>query len=501
MIERIPLEQIEDNPFQVRLDYSGIAELAGSIAAMALIKADTSGLLQVPPARIVMLSVDGQDHVVIDPARYGGSKAYLSDWPHAVVQLAAGHRRLRAFRHLAENGHTDYATFPVDIQVLDDQAMDDIAAAENANRQDLSVIEEALSLQRAMEVFGLSQAEVGARRGGLTQAAVSNKIRLLALPDWCRQLIHQGDITERHGRAVLPWLQLPGFTFHAGMLKNRISGAWLTVDELERQVRDVINAKAEDLNKAPWSPRDGWAPDGDAEGVLGACGDCKYNVSLLRGRRCVNKDCYQAKLQAHRRLVTAPDEARSYHGKFDNWQTFEPEPFSNCSACHTHHRDMAGEPVWYRPADKVYPSICGNCWTRAGLPEPGGQPERTLGSLAIDRDEGAAPSTPQPAPVPTPRPVPDMRPVEPPPPPPPAAILLTARILPAVDGEPRPTMMAIGPEGRGPAPDCVWTGVLRVPGELGPTVEMLADRYFEQGDVPTLQSPATEEILMEVDNV
>lgn len=370
MIERIPLEQIEDNPFQVRLDYSGIAELAGSIAAMALIKADTSGLLQVPPARIVLRSADGKDHVVLNAAEYGGALSCLGDEPLAIVELAAGHRRFRAFQHLAAGGNAEYATFPVDIQVLDEKAMDAIAAAENANRDDLSVIEEALSLQRAMEHFGLSQAEVGARRGGLTQAAVSNKIRLLALPDWCQRLIHEGQLSERHGRAVLPWLQLPGFTFHAGDLKNRIKGTWMSVEELEEHVRDVINNKAQDLGKAPWSPRDTWVPDPLPEGVLGPCGGCEHNVPLLRGRRCLRKGCYQAKEKAYARQVAGPAEAARKHANYKGWRAFPPKANDYCTTCKTYHRESEQAGDWYKPLDNYFPTICGECWTRAGLPIP-----------------------------------------------------------------------------------------------------------------------------------
>jgi len=134
---------------------------------------------------------------------YGGVGPCLGDEPHARVQLAAGHRRLRAFQHLHTTGSNgEYATFPVDIQILNDQAMADIAWEENARRKNLSPIEEAQALQQALDRFGWTQTELG-QRWGLSQSAVANKLRLLKLPTDAQRAIRSGQISERHGRALL----------------------------------------------------------------------------------------------------------------------------------------------------------------------------------------------------------------------------------------------------------------------------------------------------------
>lgn len=197
MFARVPLEKIIDNPFQTRAIYGDVGELAMSIFKMKSARPETGGLIQVPPARIVL---DGR---VLDPEEYGGVIPCLLDEPEAWVELAAGHRRVRAFRYLFNVHGDDYATFPVDVQVLDDQAMADIAWEENAKRKDLTAIEEAEALlQRAIETFGWTQAEVGAR-WGLSQGAVANKLRLLKLPAEAQAAIRSGVITERHGRVLL----------------------------------------------------------------------------------------------------------------------------------------------------------------------------------------------------------------------------------------------------------------------------------------------------------
>jgi len=196
MFVRVPLNRVVDNPFQTRIEYGDVTDLVESLLKMKNVRPTTSGLIQVPPARVVAAGR------VLNPDEYGGVPAVLGDEPEAVVEIAAGHRRLRAFRQLFEAGETDYASFPVDVQVLDEQAMADIAWEENAKRKDLSPIEEAQALQRAIERFGWTQAQVG-ERWGLSQSAVANKLRLLQLPADAQEAIRSGQISERHGRVLL----------------------------------------------------------------------------------------------------------------------------------------------------------------------------------------------------------------------------------------------------------------------------------------------------------
>ena len=196
MFVRVPLDRIRDNPFQTRADYGDVAGLAESLLKLRASRPETSGLLQTPPARVIL--DDGAR--ILGPPAY--SLACLRDDPTAVVELAAGHRRLRAFAQLAAAGHAEYATFPVDLCPLDDEEMADVAWEENAKRKDLSAIEEAEAMQRAMACFGWTQAELG-RRWGLSQSAVANKIRLLGLPDDAQAAIRAGQLSERHGRALL----------------------------------------------------------------------------------------------------------------------------------------------------------------------------------------------------------------------------------------------------------------------------------------------------------
>ena len=63
-------------------------------------------------------------------------------------------------------------------------------------------MEEARACATLMDEFGLSLGEV-AERVGRSKPAVSNRVRLLELPDDVLGLVERGTITEGHARAVL----------------------------------------------------------------------------------------------------------------------------------------------------------------------------------------------------------------------------------------------------------------------------------------------------------
>lgn len=216
MIIKVRLERIEDNPFQTRqvYDEAGIEELAADIKGLLPAREETLGLIQVPLGRLVLrLAREDPPERVMDPREFDGGEYGVSRafdlFPTLVVQLAAGHRRVRAFRVLEQdlqNG-ADWASMPVDVGVLDDRAMADIAWSENAKRSDLSAIEEGAAIQRAMVEFGDSLAQVS-ERWGLSRSAASNKVRLLELPEKVQGLVREGKLGERHARELLPLVQV-----------------------------------------------------------------------------------------------------------------------------------------------------------------------------------------------------------------------------------------------------------------------------------------------------
>ena len=73
---------------------------------------------------------------------------------------------------------------------------------ENLQREDLDFVEAARGIANLIKLFDLSQEEA-ARRLGLSQSAVANKLRLLKLPPDILAALRDKGLTERHGRALL----------------------------------------------------------------------------------------------------------------------------------------------------------------------------------------------------------------------------------------------------------------------------------------------------------
>lgn len=445
MFARIPLSRIEDNPFQTRSHYNTSPDLADSISQMAETRPETSGLIQVPLARVV-LDGDGQNGRVLDPQEYGGALPCLEDEPQAMVQIAAGHRRLRAFRSLSQFDD-QFATLPVNIAILDDEAMATVAWEENAKRDDLSPIEEAESIQRAIDELGWTQSQVG-EKWGLTQAAVSNKLRLLKLPNPVKRLLRQGEITERHGRALLPLLELNVSDLKlVDILGQHDPGGIRSVAQVEAAVEEHLNQKTNRLSKAPW-PAD-WLP---GDGIKApTCANCDKRIA--RNSRCPDLHCYRDKDRLYTVQVKGPAAANKLYNEHSGWEK-APSPASwfRCEACGLRHSDMANaDGQWYRNRHRY---ICPSCWTRAQLPEitpePSAPTELATAPLSPS-PQGEGPgeggtSTPQKLDM-----KPKAKPEPPPEPPPPPATLITARILPGAKLVARRVMVAIAEEGQPPA--------------------------------------------------
>ena len=193
----IPEREIMPNPFQPRrhFDRQELANLAQSIRA--------NGILQ--PITIRETS--------------GG------------YELIAGERRLRAAR-LAGLTH-----IPCILIHADDRKTALLSLLENLQRQDLNFFEEANAIQKMIRDYGLSQEEAS-RKLGMAQSTLSNKLRLLRLPEKIRQLILQAQLTERHARALL---RLESEVQMAEALK-RISKEKLNVSQTEKLIAQLLQA-------------------------------------------------------------------------------------------------------------------------------------------------------------------------------------------------------------------------------------------------------------------
>ncbi|MBK8987403.1 MAG: ParB/RepB/Spo0J family partition protein [Chloroflexi bacterium] len=211
MLIYVPLSQIDDNPFQARQEYGDIADLAGRIAAARANYPDSYGLMQIPRGRVIFRNAtepNGKVYSVAKALTLTDKNRVLYIDPAVRVQLAFGHRRLRAFRHLwgAQEIGYERGWFPVHIGELNDEQMLDAVWSENRERKDISAVEEAELLARKLSQ-SKSQREV-AEAWGVDRSTVANRLRLLELPAEVQQANRDGRLSERSCLALAPVLKL-----------------------------------------------------------------------------------------------------------------------------------------------------------------------------------------------------------------------------------------------------------------------------------------------------
>ncbi len=162
-IELLPISSIVKNPYQPRIvfDEEKLQELSQSIKE--------NGVLQ--PIIVRKSSIIG-------------------------YEILAGERRFRASQ-LA--GLTE---IPAIVRYLTDDEMMTLAILENLQRDDLTVLDEARSLQNLVTKQGLTHAQV-AEKLGKSRPYVSNAIRTLSLPESILQLIEDKKISQGHARLLL----------------------------------------------------------------------------------------------------------------------------------------------------------------------------------------------------------------------------------------------------------------------------------------------------------
>lgn len=162
-IHALPIDAIRPSPFQARtsFDEQELAGLAQSIRE--------NGLLQPISVR---KTADGS------------------------YELVAGERRLRACK-LAK-----MQTIPAILCNYSDERTAALGLLENLQRENLNPFEQAQGLRDILVLWDCTQAEA-AKRLGMAQPTLANKLRLLQLTGDQRQFVLDNNLTERHARAVL----------------------------------------------------------------------------------------------------------------------------------------------------------------------------------------------------------------------------------------------------------------------------------------------------------
>jgi ParB family chromosome partitioning protein len=208
-LAHVPLEQIHANPLQPRrrFEHEATAGLADSIR--------TEGVIQ---------------PVVLRPRAEGG------------YELIAGERRWRAAREAGVKA------LPAVIRVADDRDTLLLGLVENVARENLSPIEEARAYAVLMDEFELSLGDL-TERVGRSKPAISNKLRLLDLPDDVLAMVERGELSEGHARAVLAVPDQVG----RRKLARKIVAQGMSVRAAERAAR-WSGARTKPRTKTPVDP-------------------------------------------------------------------------------------------------------------------------------------------------------------------------------------------------------------------------------------------------------
>jgi ParB family chromosome partitioning protein len=196
VVQQIPLDQIDENPYQTRstFDEAALNELAESIK--------TNGLAQ---------------PVVVRPGTNG---RYV---------LVLGERRCRASKLAGKT------TVSAIVRQLGNEQAAEMTIVENLQRQDLNCLEQAQAFARLSREFNLTQEQIG-HRTGVSRESVANYIRLLKLPKAVLGWVGEGKIGFSEARILLeatPYLDESGVE---GLARETIENE-LTVKELKARLR------------------------------------------------------------------------------------------------------------------------------------------------------------------------------------------------------------------------------------------------------------------------
>lgn len=146
--------------------------------------------MNIDPEELISIADSIREHGVIQPLIVTKDKSSDNYF------IIAGERRFRA----AQLAGLKY--IPIVIKESSPQEMLEIALIENIQRKDLNPLEEANSFIQLQDEFGLSQDEI-AQKVGLNRVTITNKIRLLKLPDEVKEVVLNESISEGHARALL----------------------------------------------------------------------------------------------------------------------------------------------------------------------------------------------------------------------------------------------------------------------------------------------------------
>lgn len=205
-VAKIPVSEIETNPFQPRTEFEkeALLDLAASIKQHGIIQ----------PLTVRKIGVDQ-------------------------YQLISGERRFRA------SEIAGLEEVPAYIRIANDQEMLEMALVENIQRENLNAIEVALSYQRLIDECKLTQEQLS-KKVAKNRTTVTNHLRLLKLPAEIQLGIKDKKISMGHARALVgvqdEHMQI---TLYNKTVKENLSVR--QVEELIRKINQPTPKKAPEV--------------------------------------------------------------------------------------------------------------------------------------------------------------------------------------------------------------------------------------------------------------
>ncbi len=166
------------------------------------------------------LAVSIKEHGVIQPI--------IVREVNGKYEIIAGERRYKA------SVLAGMTKIPALVRNLDDKESSKVALLENLQRKNLNPIEEAKTFQKILEIDEMTQEEL-AKTMGKSQSAVSNKLRLLSLPNEVQEALLKEQISERHARALL---KIEDSKTQTEML-NKVIDNKMSVRKLEEEIKSI----------------------------------------------------------------------------------------------------------------------------------------------------------------------------------------------------------------------------------------------------------------------
>jgi ParB/RepB/Spo0J family partition protein len=408
MFAQVDLKYVQDNPWQTRttVDSEHVVALAEDIRR--------NGLMQAPAGRLVddtgnavstaifLHKLNGAGTPLsIESRSPGGFTSCLTRFGYR-IQLAFGHNRLYAYRHLAPTDEA-FAYMPIHIQDLTDEEMAIRAWSENAQRKDTTPLEDAKAMQRMLDSFEWTHAQL-ADHLGVARSSISLKLRLLEAAPEVQEAVNAGRLSERAAQAMIPLNKLPEPARQ--LLQSDDLPSWLAKpDELLRraingsydsdQIRNGVDHLLEGVTRSLDENDLPWSLDFDFSTIIvdteemqhPRCDACVVKLQRRKTARCGDIRCMDRKKHAFEtRRLSAVSEGlgvpiRSLEEKEAGWSAYQ-------EISHYGHLALAEQIISGAgcPHDTVRLEL--NEWTEyPGLEDKIGAGKRCKCFLKINREE------------------------------------------------------------------------------------------------------------------